>query len=138
MFGLAVWLGIGVLTAWLVFGAFGEPHRGSGIQTIGNLDDSAAGRANDAKAAIAPGVLASVGSVSSDRLDDDDTTRDPRGMRRGSRSTATLPPRLSFYLDVRLSMPSSQKIGSMAGLKSQRPTSHHSMMDLPFAQGAAS
>jgi hypothetical protein len=25
MFGLAVWLGIGVLTAWLVFGAGGEP-----------------------------------------------------------------------------------------------------------------
>ena len=25
MFGLDVWLGIGVLTAWLVFGAFGEP-----------------------------------------------------------------------------------------------------------------
>jgi hypothetical protein len=25
MFGLAVWLGIGVLTAWLVFGAFEEP-----------------------------------------------------------------------------------------------------------------
>ena len=100
MFGLAVWLGIGVLTAWLVFGAFGEPTSRERIQTIGNLDSSAAGRINDAKAAIAPGVLASVGSVSSDRLDDDNTTRDPHGTRRGSRSTATLPPRLSFCLEV--------------------------------------
>ena len=37
-------------------------------------------------------------------------------------------------LGVPMSIPSRHKIGSMAGLRSQRPISHHSMMDPPFAQ----